>query len=65
MTEWQIYLLMQAVQTMLRVAPNPREIADNLIDMAQAKIKETTNQYDDLLLPVLDELEVSFGDPSD
>ena len=65
MSEWQIYLLTQAVQTMLRVAPNPREIADDWIDMAQAKIKETENQYDDLLLPILDELEVSFGDPSD
>jgi hypothetical protein len=65
MSEWQIYLLGQAVQTMLRVAPDPRELADNLIDMAQAKIKETPNKFDDALLPILNELEEAFGDPSD
>lgn len=65
MTQWQIYLLGQAVQTMLQLAPDPRDVADTLIDMAQAKIKETPNKFDDALLPILDELERSFGDPSD
>ena len=65
MSEWQMYLLGQAVQTMLRVAPDPRELADDLIDMVQAKILKTENQYDDVLLPILNELEAAFGDPSD
>jgi len=52
---------------LLRLAQteSAREAFDDVIDWLQLHITESRTQLDDLALPLLDELERSFGDPSD
>jgi len=65
MSPWQLVLAEKLVQIAIAHAPDPREAVDYLIDWAQAQIKASPNKIDDLALPILRELEESFGDPSD
>jgi len=65
MNAWQLMLAEKLVQIAIANSPDPREAVDHLIDWAQAEIKASPNKLDDLALPILRELESSFGDPSD
>jgi len=65
MNAWQLMLAEKLVQIAIANAPDPREAVDELIDWAQRTIKASPNKIDDLALPLLRELEESFGDPND
>jgi len=65
MSAWQLMLAEKLIQLAINNAPDPREAVDHLIDWAQAEIQNSPNNIDDLALPILRELEKSFGDPSD